>query len=155
MMPGPQLRDIHLPPEPGGWPPTLATTLVLAVGLVLLGLLLAWCWRRLAARRRAQALARFFDQQVASARNEDERIQRASACLRRVVARRHPGVVAATGPDWLEVLDAGDPAHPFSRGPGRLLAEGPFRGSLQPGEAQAAIALARVRFLQWGGAADA
>lgn len=155
MTTGPGLRDIHLPSEPGWWPPTLPTVVALSVALVVLAVLATWAWRQLSRRRRALGLARFFDSHIESAGTEDERLQRASACLRRVVARRHPEAVATTGAKWLAVLDGDDPGKPFSTGAGRLLAEGPYRGGFQPGEAQAAIALARRRFLQWGCRADA
>lgn len=152
---GPQLRDIHLPPEPGWWPPAPVAAALVALLVLALAGLLVWLWRRFARQRRRRGLARFFDQHVASAGSEDARLQRASACLRRAVLRHSPGVVSTTGAAWLAVLDADDPTHPFTAGPGRLLAEGPFRGGLQPGEAEAAIALARMRFLQWGSSADA
>jgi hypothetical protein len=152
---GLQLRDIHMPAEPGWWPPTVTTFIVLLMGVVLLAAGMAWLWRHLARHRRARALASYFDGHIASAASEDERLQRASACLRRVVARRHPEAVAKAGAAWLAVLDGDDPGQPFSAGPGRLLADGPFRGGFKPGEAQAAIELARARFLQWGGSVDA
>lgn len=146
----PPLRDIHLPPEPGAWPPSVLALAALAMVLALLGLATTVLWRRLARRRRLRTLARFFDAQLEEARSEEERLQRASICLRRAVAHWRPGMVATTGTAWLEFLDAGDPARPFSQGPGQLLAEGPFRARLEPGATQAAIELARGRVLEWG-----
>lgn len=54
---GPQLRDIHLPPEPSWWPPAPGWWLLLGLVLVLLGGAL-WWWRRRrdAARERRQVL---------------------------------------------------------------------------------------------------
>lgn len=152
---GPRLRDIHLPPEPGWWPPTAATTLVAIVALALLAIAAAWLWRRMARWLKARALARFFDREVAHADAGPQRLQRASACLRRAVSRAHPGEVATTGQAWLALLDGADPTQPFSTGPGRLLAEGPFRDDVGTEEAQAAIALARARFIQLGGDGNA
>lgn len=152
---GPQLRDIHIPAEPGWWPPTFAAVLVFAVALVALVLLVAWAARRLARRRRVRALGRFFDRELARADSEQERLQHASACLRRAVSRAHPDAVATTGASWLQLLDGDDPARPFSTGPGRLLADGPYRVALSPGEGEEAIGLARARFVQLGGQVDA
>lgn len=155
MTTGPQLRDIHLPAEPGWWPPTLLAVLLLAVALLALAAALAWLWRRVSRWREARRLAGFFDHEVAFAGNDGERLQRASSCLRRAVARSRPDAVALTGESWLALLDGDDRSHAFTRGPGRLLAEGPFRGDVQPGEASAAVALARARFIRLGAGPDA
>nr|WP_187265984.1 DUF4381 domain-containing protein [Alkalisalibacterium limincola] len=155
MTAGPQLRDIHLPAEPGWWPPTLVALLLLAIALVVLVAALAWLGQRVRRWREVRRLARFFDDEVAVARNDGERLQRASSCLRRAVARTRSEAVALTGEAWLAVLDGDDRSHPFTRGPGRLLAEGPFRGDVAPGEADAAVLLARARFIRLGAGHDA
>jgi len=54
---GPQLRDIHLPPDPSWWPPAPGwwVLAVLVLAMLLAG---AWLWRRQRrmARQRAQVL---------------------------------------------------------------------------------------------------
>ncbi|MEO7072927.1 MAG: DUF4381 domain-containing protein [Rhodanobacter sp.] len=55
---GPQLRDIHLPPDPSWWPPAPGWWLLGAVALALLSFA-AWWWRRhrRVTRQRRQVLA--------------------------------------------------------------------------------------------------
>ena len=82
------LRDIHLPPEPGFWPPAPGWW-ILALILVLVASALAWWQRRAARRRRPQreALRALADLRDALAEGEaPHRIASEGATLLRRVA---------------------------------------------------------------------
>ncbi|MEA1049270.1 DUF4381 domain-containing protein [Lamprobacter modestohalophilus] len=130
------LRDIHLPAEPGFWPPApgwwLLFTLLLG-GALWLGRLGWGQYRRL--RRRQRILA------------ELDRLQRAglqgpaliaalSALLKRVALSRYPRteVAALTGTDWLAFLDRSGGNGRFATGPGRVLADGAYAPAAPEGD---------------------
>ncbi|MEO8671844.1 MAG: DUF4381 domain-containing protein [Tahibacter sp.] len=116
---GPQLRDIHLPPEPSWWPP--------APGWWLLALLLvgAMMWlgfklrRRLRRRRRDRSilaeLARYRSEWT-NHRNDATALAELSAFLRRLSRAVNPASAVLANPAWIEFLDrhgdgfAGKPA---------------------------------------------
>ena len=147
-MSGPELRDIHLPPDPGWWPP--------APGWWLLALLLlaalAWCGlrlgRRLRQRRGLNRLRAEIDAALAGELTPAERLAQLSALLRRWARQHRPESVGLAGEAWLQVLDGDWPEAPFQRGPGRLLIEAAFQP--QPsGEGLAALEqLVRRRLLE-------
>ena len=104
---GPVLRDIHLPAEPGWWPP--------APGWWLLGVLLlavvGWAWRhvlrrRAARRRRAAVLAEVQLLRTRWLRDGDTAQLAAglSQFLRRLSRQVQPASVALSGEDWLAFL---------------------------------------------------
>ncbi|MBO9828675.1 DUF4381 domain-containing protein [Xanthomonas sp. A2111] len=137
------LRDVHLPPAPAWWPPApgwwmLAAVLLLAIGAAL------FVWLR--RRQRVQRWQRQFD---AATRTGEPPAQVAavSELLRRAAQRRDPAAAALQGEEWLRFLDGGDKRQPFSAGPGRVLLDGGYRPSLDPGQVQALLPLARRRFL--------
>ena len=146
MAPDLVLRDIHTPPAPPWWPPAPGWWLV--AGLVLLVLAVLW-WRRRRrahARRRAEAV---FDRALAQATSPTQRIAAMSELLRRAALMRIPGADRLQGEDWLQCLDAGDPARPFSDGIGRALLDGGFRRDAGDLDLDALHALVRTRFLDW------
>ena len=103
------LRDIHLPPDPGFWPPAPGWW-ILALILVLAAIALGW-WRRSVARRRRpqrEALQALADLRDALAQGEaPHRIASESASLlRRVALARFPRqrVAGLSGRPWLEFL---------------------------------------------------
>lgn len=129
MTPGPELRDIHLPPEPPFWPP--------APGWWLLALLfvaaLAWVsWRLYRAwqsRRRRRRLVEEVEHRLAEAAAADpvQRLALQSELLRRWARRFRPQAVGLTGQAWLDALDEGLADRPFDSEAGRLLLQGPFQ----------------------------
>lgn len=145
---GPVLRDIHLPAEPGWWPPApgwwLLATLVLA--------LLAWlCWRLLRHWRQRRA-RRVLQRELESAcvRHSGDAdaaalVAEISALLRRAAMRHAPHASKLQHVQWLAFLDGDDPSQPFQRGPGRLLLDGPYRSHIPRQQADALVRVVRTR----------
>ncbi len=146
------LRDIHLPPDPGWWPPAPGWWLLalLVVGLLVLA---AWLLPRPLTRHRQRrglerglgALALEGDaNQRARALGEMSRLARRFAMTRFGRDR----VAGLSGDKWLEFLDRTSGSRDFTRGPGRLLADGPYRA---PADAvdSAALVAARQCLLRW------
>lgn len=141
-----QLRDVHLPPPPAWWPPAQGWWWVGSLLLLMLVALCAWLlWRRARQRRWRQ----LFDAECLSLPSATERVAAASALLRRAARRVDPSADRLQGDAWLVFLDGkSKKSHEFSKGAGRLLLDGGFRPQLADDEADAALALARRRFLQ-------
>jgi len=105
--PGPQLRDIHLPPAPPWWPPAPGwwALVVLLLALLLAGL---WWWRRhrRALRQRRQVL-RELDRLARQHQRDGDGPALASALhqLLRRVARQHDARAARQrGDAWRQTL---------------------------------------------------
>ena len=132
------LRDIHMPAAPGWWPPAPGWW-VLAVFLVVAAAALWWV-RRGGGSLSAAAAAR---QEVARLRaaapqiEPSQLVRELSVLMRRAAISFYPRteVAAITGEAWLQFLDRSLPGRPFSRGPGRLLAELPYRPGVTAEEA--------------------
>jgi Domain of unknown function (DUF4381) len=104
---GPQLRDIHLPPDPTWWPPAPGWWMLAALVLALL-LASAWLWRRqqLRIRQRAQVLAEL-DRLMFQHRHDGDQAALASGLhqLLRRVARRHDALATQQrGDAWRQTL---------------------------------------------------
>lgn len=132
------LRDWHLPEPVSWWPPAPGWWLL--VGLVLLiGSLSLRAWRRWRHRTAPARLAlvelQGLKAALVSGAEERPLVSALSALLRRLALARYPRVQVAglTGPDWLDFLDRTGGAGAFTRGPGRLLAEIPYRAGPAPG----------------------
>ena len=137
------LRDVHVPPAPSWWPPAPGWWLLAGVVvLVLLGIA-AWRWHR---RRRLQRWQRWFDA-VPQGRAPAEQVAATSDLLRRAARRVSPGADRLEGEAWLRFLD-GEQGRAFSEGPGRLLLVGGYRRTVETSELEAALAVARARFLE-------
>lgn len=137
------LRDVHVPAAPSWWPPAPGWWLVAAgIVLVLLGIG-AWRWHR---HRRRQRWQRWFDA-VPQGRTSAEQVAAASELLRRAARRVSPAADRLEGEAWLQFLD-GRQGRVFSEGPGRVLLDGGYRRDVAPAELAAALAVARVRFLE-------
>ncbi len=131
------LRDIHLPPAVGSWPPAIGWWLLL--GLLLAAFYLGWgYWQR----RRLQRLA--LARLNALARRSDAQLPAALSCLlRQAVISHFPSHAAGlTGQSWLEFLDRPFADRPFTTGVGRCLVDAPYRPEPQVDNA-ALIALCR------------
>lgn len=140
------LRDIHQPPAPPWWPPAIGWWLVAAVVLLAIG---AWAWRRWRRHRLRRGFERLFDAGIAAAPTPAARIAAASTLLRRAARRRDAGAAALHGAAWLAYLDAGSDSPLFADGDGALLLDGGFRRDVDPARADALVARARRRFLEW------
>ncbi|WP_367025518.1 DUF4381 domain-containing protein [Methylococcus sp. ANG] len=122
------LRDIHLSPAVGWWPPAPGWWLapLLAIALILI---LRIVWRRLIRNPLRKAVLR----ELAAIEALDglepaEKIGRVSILLRRACLTLYPRqeVAGLTGPAWLETLDSVLGGHRFRDGPGRCLIESPY-----------------------------
>lgn len=127
------LRDIHLPAEPGWWPPAPGWWLLGLLGVLLLGWLLQRIHRLWVATRARRARVALLDAALAELPPASpERVAAAATCLRRVALREHPAAAILRGESWLAFLDRDMPGSPFTQGPGRLLLDGAFRSSVEP-----------------------
>ena len=133
-----QLRDIHLPPEPGWWPPAIGwwlLALALAAALTWLAWRLAARWRRFRPARAARALYREVSRDLgAGVISPLQYLHRTSELLKRFAVHglQDTDMAPESGNGWLRYLDGryGQPA--FSRGPGRCLGVERFRPELNP-----------------------
>jgi len=128
------LRDIHLPDPISWWP--LAPGWWLLLGLIIIGAVSVWWWRRhkAAAQVRVAALAEW--QQLMADFQQQQDVNRLvcglSILLRRVCLSYYPRetVAGLSGEAWLQYLDQTHPLpqqNPFSEGDGRLLLDAPYR----------------------------
>ena len=123
-----QLRDIHSAPEPHWWPPAIGWWLL----ALLLGYSLFWLstngrrrWRRWRLRR--MALGQL--QHLFANSSSQELAAELSLLLRRLALSAYPReqVAGLHGEAWLNFLDRSGATDQFSRGPGRLLLDAPYR----------------------------
>jgi len=150
------LRAYHLPPPVPWWPPAPGWWLLAA----LLGLAAAALILTLRRRRRCRAALRAALAELdglAGARaglDPAEFTRRLSRLLRRYALARFPRheVAGLAGEDWLRFLDTHGGGQAFTRGPGRLLREAPYRpADTTPVDAELAT-LARTWILRNAGA---
>jgi hypothetical protein len=140
MTPGPELRDIHLPPEPSWWPPAPGWWLLAVIATALLWYVSRWLLRRARERRwRRRVHAELERIAKAHAALPDAVLLAAglSHLLRRTTRLIDPAAVALRDEAWLAFLDRQLPraravAEPFRNGAGRVLIEAPYRPSTDP-----------------------
>ncbi len=127
---GPELRDIHLPPDPSWFPPAPGWWILAA----LLIALLVWLFRIARKRvRKRRWLAALQDEvgRIASdhAAHHDPRKTSAaiSELLRRAALRLDSRAAAYQGDEWLAWLDTRGSTTDFLTGPGNVLVDAPWR----------------------------
>ncbi len=125
-----QLRDIHLPAEPGWWPPAPGWWVVAALLLALLAWTARIALRHYRLHKQRQHILAMLD--TLTQRPDDaspQAIAEISTLLRRLALMRYPRqqVAALTGADWLQFLDRSGGEGRFSQGPGQVLATGPYQ----------------------------
>jgi len=143
-----QLRDIHMPPEPGLWPPAPGWWILGVIGLVGLGWL---CWRgwKAASRywlyRRVAAELNVICSRHADHGDDQRLTAEVSRLLRRAALREHTRARAAglTGDTWLAFLDQTQVGTEFSAGPGRCLATVPYGDREEAVDAEALVGAVR------------
>lgn len=127
------LRGYHWPEPVSWWPPAPGWWLLAGVLIALTGLV---SWKIRQKRRRLEAadvaLKELSALQAAyEAKPEDGAAlaRGVSQLLRRFALARFPArdVAGLTGPRWLAFLDAHGGESAFSKGPGRVLSEAPYR----------------------------
>lgn len=123
------LKDIHEPEAIGWWPPALGWWL-LAIAVPLLIVLLVWLYKRMTrktALKTANKILAEIKQDMAS--DNLQKLSALSALFRRVaisVSARNEAA-GLTGQQWLAFLDRSVKGMPFSEGPGKILADAPYR----------------------------
>jgi Domain of unknown function (DUF4381) len=129
-VPGPELRDIHVPPPPSWWPPAPGWWIVAILSCALIAFVSLYLYKKMQRRRRRLALLSEFEREVAE--TTDDLIVLASALsafLRRVALKNSPSAAALSGEEWLRHLDASSESNEFTGGIGRVLIEAPFRAA--------------------------
>ena len=145
------LRDIHLPPAISWWPPAPGWWLLLLVLLLLIAALYALYQQR--QRKQLQRLALFeleeLQRQHSELENPLQLLEGLSRLLRQAAILHFPQDHCAglVGEDWLRFLDQQLEDRLFSKGPGRLLAEGPYLPRIEQMDTEALLVLCR-RWLQ-------
>jgi hypothetical protein len=154
-IPGPELRDIHLPPTPSWWPPAPGWWLLAALVLVAAFLGARWLLRHRRERtwrRRVHAeLERIASGHAAQADPARVAVE-VSHLLRRVSMMIEPTAGALRDEAWLEFLDSQWPPAraadaPFRSVVGRSMIDAPYRraddASARSVDAHALLDLAR------------
>jgi len=120
--PGPELRDIHLPPAPGWWPPAPGWWLLALAAAALLAWLFFHLYKRARRRRYRREIMLELDRCVGAARGDPGALATAlSQFLRRLSRRAEPAASVLSGEPWLQHLDRCAASEEFSRGIGRVL----------------------------------
>jgi hypothetical protein len=104
---GPQLRDIHLPPEPSWWPPAPGWWALLALLLVLSAVGIVWWRRRRRALRQRREVLGELERITQRHRRDGDAAALAGALhqLLRRVARQHDAQAAQQrGDAWRQTL---------------------------------------------------
>lgn len=127
---GPELRDIHLPPDPSWWPPAPGWWILAAIVTGLLAWLFLWLRKR---NRQRQWRRQIMDELDRIATNDILRsdpprlVGELSQLLRRSGRLIDAAAPTLRGSAWLDFLDAHLGGEEFSKGPGRILLEGPYQ----------------------------
>lgn len=142
MKSGPELRDIHLPPEPGLWPWPPGVWVLLLVALAVLLWLGLRARRALIRRHRNQRWFAAFDTIASDTRMPAiERVAAASELLRRAVRQQAPAQAALEGAAWRAYLHSLGAEAGTHAGLDTLV-QGPWRAQLAEDEARQAIGCA-------------
>jgi hypothetical protein len=122
------LRDIHLPPDPGLWPPAPGWWLLAGMMIVLLAIAALLGRRTLLKRRRRHSMLMELGRLDGSEVTGPQLAAGVSEVLKRVALTRYPRaeVASLTGESWLAFLDRTGGGGRFSNGPGRVLASAPY-----------------------------
>lgn len=135
MQPNPleQLRDIHLPPDPGWWPPALGWWLLAALlaFVCMLGIRALWEHhrRRLPIRQARRLYEQLSERRASGSISGETFTHQCNELLKRLLVHgfREHEARAATGESWLAMLDDHYGERAFSNGAGRLLGNERFR----------------------------
>jgi hypothetical protein len=150
-----QLADIHLPAAVSYWPPAPGWWLLLALLLAGLGWIAFGYYRRWQQKQRLlQALAGLdlaWQTYLAASSNEAlhnkaglDLLYSCNSLLKRVAMTNHPDseVAALSGQAWLDFLDTSGKCEDFTKGAGKVLADGEYKPRFDA-DAQALEALVR------------
>lgn len=123
------LRDIHLPPEIGSWPPGPGWWVLAAAVLIGLSVLVWWRYRTSRIRRAALGTLKRLERDYRRSGDAYSFVTELSVLLRRVALSRsqRAEVASLLDEEWLQWLDQDAPDKPFSQGAGRVLATLPYQ----------------------------
>ena len=130
-----QLRDLHLPADPGWWPPAPGwwlLALALLGGLIYLALRLQQRHRRERPKRLALSQLNTLQQSLADGSiSSAAYVHQCNALLKRLWVRvlQRNEAAPLTGDAWLDYLDTASGTTSFSDGPGRVLGNARFAGT--------------------------
>jgi hypothetical protein len=136
--PGPDLRDIHLPPTPSWWPPAPGWWILAIVLLVAIGFGVAMLIHEMRARRWRKRVVAELDRIAATHASQPDPVRLAadiSQLLRRASLLIEPTAAALEGEAWLDFLDRQFDAvstrsrveERFRSATGRALIDAPYR----------------------------
>ena len=123
------LREIHLPDPIQWWPPAIGWWVLLALTLLIAAGLVYRSRRKPRVNPATLALRALAKLEADTAMPVQEKLQALSILMKRVALTLHPreAVAGLAGENWLLWLDAATGDNRFSQGPGRWLAEAPYR----------------------------
>lgn len=123
------LRDIHLPPDIGSWPPGPGWWVVAILLLIGIAVLVWWMYRSSKIRRSALRALKTLERDYDRSGDAHTFVAGLSVLLRRVALSRGARAQVASLHDeaWLQWLDQDAPDKPFSLGAGRVLTELPYQ----------------------------
>ncbi|MGZ5051255.1 MAG: DUF4381 domain-containing protein [Methylobacter sp.] len=125
------LKDIHEPEAIGWWPPALGWWL-LAIAVPLLVVLLVWLYKRMTRKTALKTANKMLVEIKQDATSDNrQKLSALSALFRRVaisVSARNEAA-GLTGQQWLAFLDRSVKGMPFTEGPGKILADAPYRST--------------------------
>ncbi len=127
---GPELRDIHLPADPGWWPPAPGWWLLAVIVIVIAAIGLRRLLRNAHARRWQRTVMQEVDRISAAHAEHGDAVRLAtdlSALLRRATLLVDPRAAALQGDAWLQYLDSRIGGDAFSTGAGRILLDAPWQ----------------------------
>lgn len=127
-----QLRDIHLPADPSWWPPAPGWWVLAVLLLILLVWVARIALRQYRLHHQRRHLLAMLDTLARPGDVSPAAVAEISTLLRRLALMRYPRqrVAALTGAEWLRFLDESGGHDRFSRGPGQVLASGPYQSTL-------------------------
>ncbi len=127
---GPELRDIHLPPDPSWWPPAPGWWMLAAIIVSALVWLFLWLRKRNRQHQWQRQIMAELDRIAAdeALRSDPPRfIGELSQLMRRSGRLVDAAAPSLRGLTWLAFLDAQLGGEEFSKGPGRILLDGPYQ----------------------------
>jgi hypothetical protein len=135
MQPNPleQLRDIHLPPDPGWWPPAIGWWLVALLIAIVCAVGIRAVYRHWHRRRPIRQARRLYEQlsehRASGSLSAEAFAHECNELLKRLLVHGfgERAARAATDATWLTMLDEHYGERAFTTGPGRLLGNERFR----------------------------